>query len=308
LGHAAFDQNAGRGGFSHQNSGEFHGDINDIFGEFFSDFMGGSSRRRATSQVRGADLKYNLTISLEEAFNGIEKNINFNTEIKCQNCHGSGAEGAGEIIKCNNCNGIGVTRIQQGFFTLEQSCNKCQGAGTIIKNPCKKCHGMGRYSSQKNLQVNIPAGIENSTKIRIVGEGEAGARSGGSGDLYIFITIKPHEIYKVDGSNLHCKLPISFAKAAIGGDIEVPIIEGGKVSLKIPQGTQAGEQLKLKGKGMSRIRSTARGDMIAEIYIEVPKNLTKRQIELIEAFDKEGGGSETSDDAGFFDKMKNLWS
>jgi molecular chaperone DnaJ len=309
LGHDAFSQTAGRGGFNNQSSGHFHGDINDIFGEFFGDFMGGGSRKRgpASTKIRGSDLKYNLTITLEEAFKGIEKNISFNTAIKCGDCNGTGIEGSGAVIQCNICNGRGVSRIQQGFFTLEQTCSKCNGSGTIIKNPCKKCNGIGRYASQKNLLVNIPSGIETNTKIRLIGEGEAGARDGSNGDLYIFVTIKPHEIYKVENSDLYCRLPISFLKAILGGEIEVPIIEGGKVSLKIPVGTQNGDQLRLKAKGMSKIRSSARGDMFAQIHIEIPKNLTKKQRELLEAFDKENT-EENIDDAGFFDKMKNLWS
>jgi molecular chaperone DnaJ len=309
LGHDAFNQTAGRGGFNNQSSSQFHGDINDIFGDFFGDFMAASSRRRGASsgKIRGSDLKYNITITLEEAFKGIEKNINFNTAITCTECNGNGTQGGGAVIQCDICQGRGVSRIQQGFFTLEQTCSKCSGSGTIIKNPCNKCSGAGRYASQKNLLVNIPAGIETNTKIRLVGEGEAGSRGGSSGDLYIFVTIKPHEIYKVDNSHLYCRLPISFIKAILGGEIEVPTIDGGKVSLKIPAGTQNGDQLRLKGKGMSKIRSSSRGDMFAQIHIEIPKNLTKKQKELLEAFDKESG-VESVDEAGFFEKMKNLWS
>jgi molecular chaperone DnaJ len=310
FGHNAFQNSGGSGGFNRGaggGGGEFH-DINDIFGDFFSDFMGGKSRAtKSSSKIKGADLKYNITITLEEAYKGVDKNINFTTEVKCNSCNGSGSEGDGSVTTCDMCHGRGVNRMQQGFFTLEQTCGKCQGMGQIIKTPCKKCFGNGRHSQVKNLLVNIPAGIEDGTKIRLVGEGEAGIRGGNSGDLYIFVTIKPHEIYKADLANLHCRLPISFTKAALGGEIEVPIIEGGKVSLKIPAGTQNGDQLKLRGKGMSKVRATTRGDMIAHVYIEVPKSLTKKQRELLELLDKELDDGK-SDDVSFFNKMKNLWS
>lgn len=306
FGHDAFQ--ASGGGRSHS-SGEFHQDINDIFGDFFSDFMGASGRRQKPSaKIKGSDLKYNVTISLEEAFKGVDKNINFSTELKCYGCQGSGAVDGSGMINCDNCGGRGATRVQQGFFTLEQTCSKCMGAGQIIKNPCTKCHGMGRYPQQKSLLVNIPSGIEDGTRIRLVGEGEAGTRGGSNGDLYIFVNIKPHEIFKVEGIDLHCRLPINFTTAALGGEIEVPIIDGGKVSLKIPAGTQNGEKLRLRGKGMTRVRSSARGDMLAQIYVEVPKNLTKKQRELIENLDKEFSENYINDDTSFFNKMKNLWS
>ncbi|AFB20754.1 molecular chaperone DnaJ [Rickettsia canadensis] len=307
FGHDAFQNQQSRRGAGGGTS-SFHPDINDIFGDFFSDFMGGSRRSRPTSsKVRGSDLKYDLTINLEEAFHGIEKNISFSSEVQCDTCHGNGSEKGETITTCDACSGVGVTRIQQGFFTIEQTCHKCQGNGQMIKNPCKKCHGMGRYHKQRNLLVNIPAGVENGTRIRHTGEGEAGIRGGNSGDLYVDISIKPHDIYKVDGANLHCKLPISFVNAALGGEVEVPIIEGGKVNLTIPAGTQNGDQLRLRSKGMSKMRSTIRGDMLTHIHVEVPKNLSKRQRELLEEFKKESI-SEKENDSSFFNKMKSLWS
>ncbi|WP_103897655.1 molecular chaperone DnaJ [Rickettsia fournieri] len=307
LGHDAFQNQQSRGGGG--NHGGFHPDINDIFGDFFSDFMGGSRRssRPTSAKVRGSDLKYNLTINLEEAFHGIEKNISFASAVKCDTCHGNGSEKGETVTTCDACSGVGATRMQQGFFTIEQACHKCQGNGHIIKNPCKKCHGMGRYHKQRNLSVNIPAGVENGTRIRHTGEGEAGIRGGNSGDLYVDITIKPHDIYKVDGAHLHCKLPISFVNAALGGEIEVPVIEGGKVNLTIPAGTQNGDQLRLRSKGMSKMRSTIRGDMLTHIHVEVPKNLSKRQRELLEEFKKESI-NEKENDGSFFNKMKSLWS
>ncbi|MCC8400037.1 MAG: molecular chaperone DnaJ, partial [Rickettsia endosymbiont of Platyusa sonomae] len=273
FGHEAFHNSGAASSAGRQASRGGNHDLNDIFGEFFNDFMGGGTRRsHQSTSVRGSDLKYDITVTLSEAFRGIGKNISFTSEVKCSPCNGSGSENNNTgMTKCDTCGGHGVTRIQQGFFTLDQTCAKCQGAGQIIKNPCKKCHGQGRHSQHKNLLVNIPAGIEEGTRIRLTGEGDAGIRGGSNGDLYIFVTIKPHDLYKVDGINLHCRLPISFIKAILGGEIEIPDIEGGKVKLKIPAGTQNGEQLRLKGKGMSKVRSTIRGDMFAHIHIEIPK-------------------------------------
>ncbi|KAJ6644923.1 Chaperone protein DnaJ [Pseudolycoriella hygida] len=306
LGHDAF-HNAGGGTSSGQYSGRRGGaDINDIFGEFFNDFMGGRRQPQSTTS-RGSDLKYNITITLREAFTGIDKNINFTSEIKCTSCGGKGSENNSGMSKCTTCEGQGSILIQQGFFAVEQTCHKCQGLGQVVKNPCKKCHGNGRFSQQRSLLVSIPAGIEEGTRIRLSGEGDAGIRGGGNGDLYIFVSVKLNELYKVDGINLHCKLPITFIQAALGGEVEIPDIEGGKVKLKIPAGTQNGDQLRLKGKGMSKVRSTVRGDMFAHIHIEIPKNLTKKQRELLEAFSKESENGKEGD-SNFFDKMKNLWS
>ncbi|WP_341764212.1 molecular chaperone DnaJ [Candidatus Tisiphia endosymbiont of Beris chalybata] len=306
FGHEAFVKGGGASS-TRSNSGN-GADINDIFGDFFNDFMGGSARRqRPSPTVRGSDLKYNTTITLKEAFQGTEQNINFTSEVKCSNCSGSGSEKNAGMTNCTTCKGQGAIRTQQGFFTLEQTCPSCQGLGQIIKNPCTKCRGNGRSPQHRNLLVNIPAGVENGTRIRLTGEGDAGLRGGGNGDLYIFVTIKPHDLYKVDGINLHCRLPISFITAALGGEVEVPDIEGGKVKLKIPAGTQNADQLRLKGKGMSKIRSPIRGDMLAHIHIEIPKNLTKKQKESLEALGKELD-KDKDDDASFFNKMKNLWS
>ena len=305
LGHRAFE--GGRGGY-HQQSG-FNGGAHDLFGDFFNEFMGGQRGRQTRStEVRGSDLKYNISISLEEAFTGTEKNISFSTAIKCEPCHGKGTNDSSGFSNCSTCHGHGAIRIQQGFFAMEQTCSNCNGSGKIIKNPCKKCHGNGRYNEKKSLKVNIPAGIEDSTRIRLSGEGEAGMRGGGNGDLYIFVNVVSHPIFKVEGSDLHCKLPISFTMAILGGDIEVPVIEGGKVKLKIPQGTQSGDRLKIRDKGMSRVRSSSRGDMIAHIVVEIPKNLTPKAQSLIEELDKEFSIHNNSTEKGFFDKMKNLWS
>lgn len=310
FGHEDFHNSGSASSAGRQASRGGNHDLNDIFGEFFNDFMGGGTRRQhQPTAVRGSDLKYDITVTLSEAFRGIDKNISFTSEVKCSPCNGSGSENNNTgMTKCDICKGQGIDIKQQGLFILKQTCAKCQGAGQIIKNPCKKCHGQGRHSQHRNLLVNIPAGIEEGTRIRLTGEGDAGMRGGSNGDLYIFVTIKPHDLYKVDGINLHCRLPISFIKAILGGEVEIPDIEGGKVKLEIPAGTQNGEQLRLKGKGMSKVRSTIRGDMFAHIHIEIPKNLTKKQKELLEMLDTELSSDKDEDDASFFNKMKNLWS
>lgn len=304
LGKSAFTSS----GFNHSQQargGAFHGDVNDIFGEFFSDFMGGSTQTRKSPKIRGSDLRYNLSLTLEEAFTGVNKHINFSTQLVCDTCEGSGSADKSTYMTCDHCQGHGATRVQQGFFTLEQTCGKCQGSGQIVKNPCKKCDSFGRISAPKNLVVTIPAGIPDGGRIRLSREGEAGIRGGVPGNLHIFISIKLHSIFNLDTEgNLHCKLPLTFPKAALGGEVEIPAIEGGKVKLKIPSGTQSGSQLRLKGKGMSKVRSTERGDMFAHVQIETPKSLTKKQSELLEALDQEFA----SENSGIFNKMKNLWS
>ncbi len=309
MGHSAFEQ--GRGGGFNSRTASNH-DINDIFGDFFSDFMGGrggGASRPRTSQARGSDLKYNLTITLEEAFTGIDKKINFNTEAKCSPCGGKGTNEPNANSTCPQCNGTGAIRMQQGFFAIEQTCNKCNGQGQIIKNPCTACHGSGRSTKHKNLIVNIPHGVEDGVRIRIAGEGEAGLRGGLSGDLYVFITVAPHNIYQVEGANLHCRLPLNFTKAALGGEVEIPTIDSSTVTLKIPPGTQIGDKLRLRSKGMSKVRSSERGDFYAHAFVQTPKDLTKKQKELLEELDKEFGETkENYSSDGFFSKMKNMWS
>lgn len=306
FGHDAFENGAGRYQSRSSRGGP---DINDIFGDFFSDFMGGRGGSQTKSHVRGADLKYNIEITLEEAFTGIDKQINFTAEAKCTPCDGKGSKDANSTTTCSQCKGHGAVRMQQGFFTLEQTCNVCGGQGQVIKNPCSTCHGTGRSSKSKNLIVNIPAGVENGVRIRIAGEGEAGLRGGPVGDLYVFINIKQHEVFQVEGDNLHLKLPLNFAKAALGCEVEIPTIEGSKVKLTVPAGTQTGDRLRLKGKGMSRVRSSVRGDLYAHAFVETPKKLTKRQTELLEQLAQEFGDTNTNyKNEGFFSKVKNIWS
>jgi molecular chaperone DnaJ len=312
LGHSAFE-NGSSGGFGQRQHGGFSEagpDVNDIFGDFFSDFMGSRGRTRSRStQSKGSDLKYNLDISLEEAFNGVDKKIHFTTDAKCTPCTGKGSKEPNSTTICSQCGGHGVVRMQQGFFAVEQTCNKCSGQGQIIKNPCSTCHGTGRQQKNKNLVINVPSGVEDGMRIRVAGEGEAGLRGGQVGDLYVFVKIKPHDIYKVEKDNLHFKLPLKFTKAALGGESEVPTIDGKKVLLKVPAGTETGDKLRLKGKGMSRVRSAARGDLYAHVYVETPKSLTKKQKSLLEELDKELGETNINyKDEGFFSKFKNIWS
>ena len=251
----------------------------------------------------------NLDIELEDAYRGKQKTIKVTTSASCDSCHGSGAEKGSHPETCSTCNGRGVIRAQQGFFTVERGCGTCQGTGKVIKNPCKTCAGSGRVRREKSLSVTIPSGVEEGTRIRLAGEGEAGFRGGPAGDLYIFLSIKPHRIFKRDGANTYCSVPLAFTTASLGGHIEVPTIDGGRVKVTIPEGTQTGHQFRLKGKGMSVLRSQARGDMYIEVAVETPVNLSKKQRDLLKEFDHSGGGKTTSPEAeGFFTKVKDFWA
>ena len=311
FGHEAFE-NGGRGhpGGGHR-AGPQAGNFNDVFGDFFSDFMGGQRQQGHQSQkVRGSDLKYDVSITLEEAYQGTDKKISFSTMVACDGCNGTGSADGGQVDVCSTCHGQGVVRMQHGFFVIEQACPACQGQGKIIKNPCKKCHSHGRINDKKTLQVNIPAGVENGTRIRLAGEGEAGMRGGHNGDLYIFVSVSTHPLFRNEGADLHCRLPISVTTAILGGEVEVPTIDGGAINLKIPAGTQSGDKFRIKDKGMSKVRSTSKGDMYVHAFVEIPKSLTKKQKEMVEELKKEFGDdtpSSEKDKKGFFDKMKNLW-
>lgn len=313
-GHSAFDGSGGRSSGQHGFGAGFggHHDMDDIFGEFFSEMMGGggNKRRSTNTPVKGADLRYNVTVTLEEAFHGITKNITFAAATKCTSCNGVGSNGAAQYTTCSYCNGRGVFRTQQGFFSIEQTCQHCGGAGKTLQNPCKPCSGHGRVNVQRTLQVNIPTGVEDGNRIRLSGEGEAGTRGGISGDLYIFVSVSPHQVFKVENGDIHCRVPVRFAMAALGGSIDVPTIEGHSISVEIPVGTQYGDKIKIKHKGMTRLNSSRRGDMYAHAVIEVPKNLTKQQKELLQNFDNELYSSDENkgDQKSFFDKMKDLWS
>ncbi|GAA6188437.1 molecular chaperone DnaJ [Litorivita sp. NS0012-18] len=312
-GHAAFEGGMGgggpRGGHPGQ-QGDFASAFSDVFDDLFGDFMGqrggagaGGGRSRA---ARGSDLRYNLRVSLEEAFSGLQKTINVPTSVACDGCDGSGAEGGAEPATCPTCSGMGKVRAQQGFFTVERTCPTCSGLGQIIKNPCKSCGGNGRVHKDRSLAVNIPAGVETGTRIRLSGEGEAGMRGGPAGDLYIFIEVEPHAIFEREASNLFCRVPVSMATAALGGDIEVPTIDGGRSRVKIPSGSQSGRQMRLRSKGMPALRGGGAGDMFIELAVETPVNLTSRQKEILREFEdlSEDNNPESK---SFFSSVKNFW-
>ncbi|HKX09018.1 MAG TPA: molecular chaperone DnaJ [Stellaceae bacterium] len=303
FGHAAFEN--GRGG----GPGDFGfaAGFADIFDEMFGDFMGG--RRGQQSATRGNDLRYNMEISLEEAYKGRQSNIRVPTLTACESCSGTGAESGSKPVTCPTCHGHGRVRAQQGFFTIERTCPTCHGGGRVIENPCRVCGGQGRTRREKTLSVSIPAGVEDGNRIRLSGEGEAGVRGGAPGDLYIFLSVKPHRFFQRDGANIQCRVPIDISTAALGGTVEVPAIDGTRAKLTIPAGAQSGRQFRLKGKGMSVLRSPSRGDMYIEVTVETPVNLTKRQQELLREFAEAGDGKRaTSPEAeGFFSRVKEFF-
>ena len=314
FGHAAFEGGMGGGG-GHPGGGfggggAGHGDFasafSDVFDDLFGDFVGGSARGGRQRATRGADLRYNLRVTLEEAYNGLQKTITLPTSVPCTACSGSGAEGGGEPATCPTCSGMGKVRAQQGFFTVERTCPTCGGLGQIIKNPCKTCHGQGRVEKERALNVNIPAGVETGTRIRLAGEGEAGMRGGPTGDLYIFIEVAKHELFEREDNNLFCRVPVSVTTAALGGDIEVPTIDGGRSRVKIPAGSQSGRQMRLRGKGMPALRGGGHGDMFIELAVETPVNLTSRQKELLKEFEalSEDNNPESR---SFFKSVKTFW-
>lgn len=314
FGHSAFEGGMGGGGFGGGagmggNAGGF--DFGSGFADIFEDLFGGAAAGRrggGNANARGADLRYNLAVSLSEAFKGAQKSVKITTSVECDGCHGTGGAKGSKPEECPTCHGMGKVRAQQGFFTIERSCATCQGMGKVIKDPCKKCAGSGRTRKEKTLSVNIPAGVEEGTRIRLAGEGEAGFRGGPEGDLYIFLSIKPHSLFKRDGADIHCEVPINLTAAALGGAVEVPTIDGNKVKVNIPAGTQNGRQFRLRGRGMSIMRSSARGDMFIHAKVETPVNLSKKQKDLLKEFDKSADGKHNSPESeGFFTKAKNFW-
>ena len=306
-GHAAFEGGMGGGGrpCAGGGQGDFASAFSDVFDDLFGDFMGGRGGGRGRA-ARGADLRYNLRITLEEAYSGLQKTINVPTSVACSSCSGSGAEGGAEPQTCPTCSGMGKVRAQQGFFTVERTCPTCGGLGQIIKNPCKVCSGQGRVHKDRALSVNIPAGVETGTRIRLAGEGEAGMRGGPTGDLYIFIEVTKHDLFERENINLFCRVPVSMATAALGGDIEVPTIDGGRSRVKIPAGSQSGRQMRLRSKGMPALRGGPAGDMFIELAVETPVNLTSRQKELLQEFEdlSEDNNPESK---SFFSSVKHFW-
>ena len=309
-GHAAFDGSMG-GGFSSggASNGDFASAFSDVFEDLFGDFMGGGNSRSNSSQRanRGADLRYNMQISLKHAFSGKKTNIDVPTSVSCDTCQGTGAQSGAAPTSCPTCSGIGKVRAQQGFFTVERTCPTCAGKGQIIKNPCRLCSGQGRVDKSKKLSVNIPPGVETGTRIRLAGEGEAGIRGGQPGDLYIFIEVEKHSIFEREGNDLFCRIPITMTTAALGGDLEAPTLDGGKTRVKIPQGSQNNKQLRLKGKGMPSIRGSSKGDLYIEILVETPVNLNAEQIQLLKQFENSCRDNNPAN-KDFFSKVKNFWN
>ncbi|WP_050527971.1 molecular chaperone DnaJ [Pseudorhodobacter aquimaris] len=308
-GHAAFENGMGGGGGRRGpqgGQGDFASAFSDVFDDLFGDFMGGQRGGGRSRAQRGSDLRYNLRVTLEEAFAGIQKTINVPTSIACDSCHGTGADGGAEPVTCPTCSGMGKVRAQQGFFTVERTCPTCNGMGQTIKNPCKKCAGAGRVEQERALSVNIPAGVETGTRIRLAGEGEAGLRGGPTGDLYIFIEVREHAIFQREGAHLFCRVPVTMATAALGGEVEVPTIDGGKSRVKVPSGSQTGKQMRLRSKGMPALRGGGVGDMLIELAVETPVNLTGKQKELLREFEKL---SEDNNPEGrtFFSQVKTFW-
>ena len=311
FGHQAFEN--GGPGFKDFN---FRGGFSDIFEEMFGDFdddiggiFGGRRSGRTNTKEYGADLRYDMEVSLEEIFSGKKIVIHVPTKIKCKTCDGNGHESNSKPETCPTCEGHGSVRASQGFFTIQQTCPECRGAGQIIKNPCNTCEGAGRVDKKKSLSVDIPAGVEDGTRIRLSGEGEAGHKGGPSGDLYIFIKEKPHTIFKRDAENLYCRAPISMITATLGGNIEVPTLDGSVVKVKIPSGTQTGSNFRLSNKGMPIVRQSGKGDLYLEALVETPVNLSTNQRDLLKKFDGDKNKKTTSPQSeGFFDRLKDLWN
>jgi len=303
-GHAAFESaGAGPGGAG------FAANFADVFEDLFGEFMGGGGRRARSGAMRGADLRFNLEIALEDAFAGKKAQVRVPTSVACESCRGSGAEDGSTPTTCGMCRGMGKVRAQQGaFFFVERTCPTCHGAGQVIKDPCRVCDGSGRVEREKTLAVNIPAGVEDGTRIRLAGEGEAGMRGGPPGDLYIFLSIAPHRLFRREGPHVYCRVPIPMTTAALGGKFEAPTLAGERETIEIPQGAQTGAQFRLKGRGMPAVRGAGKGDMYVQIVVETPVNLTRRQQELLREFEKAGAHEDTSpESAGFFAKVKELW-
>jgi molecular chaperone DnaJ len=311
FGHAAFEGGMGRGGPGGFGP-DFASSMSDIFDDLFGEFMGGrraggQGRGGRTGREAGADLRYNLEITLSEAFAGKTAQIRVPASVKCETCSGSGAKPGTKPKACTTCGGMGKVRASQGFFTIERTCPACQGRGETIDDPCADCGGAGRVQKERTLSVNIPAGVEDGTRIRLAGEGEAGLRGGTPGDLYIFLSIKPHEFFQRDGADIFCKVPISMTTAALGGQIEVPTLEGTTTRVKVPEGTESRKQFRLRGKGMPVLRAKVTGDMYIEVDVETPKNLTRRQRELLEEFERASHKETSPESAGFFSRVKEFF-
>ncbi len=306
FGHAAFENGAGgRGGFGNF---DFSGSFSDIFEDFFGEGFGGGRRRSRRSNNRGTDLRYDLSISLEEAYSGKKQDIKFSTSEKCDTCSGSGSKPGHNAGACSMCGGHGQVRSSQGFFTVQQTCPQCSGSGEEITNPCSSCSGQGKKQASKRLSVTIPKGVDDGTRIRLAGKGEAGSRGAASGDLYLFINVYSHDFFKRSDENLFFECPISIADAALGISIEIPTIDGGKAKIKIPAGTQSGKQFRLKSKGMPYMRGSGNGDLYVQVNTEVPVSLNKEQKELLEKFRQIENEKSNPSIKKFFQKAKSFWN
>jgi molecular chaperone DnaJ len=301
FGHAAFEHGAGA-------AAGFGADFASTFADIFDDFFGmGSRRGRTGGRERGSDVRYTMEIALEEAYHGKAAQIRIPTSVTCEVCSGSGAKGGAKPKTCATCGGHGKIRQTQGFFTLERTCPSCHGRGQVIDNPCPSCAGSGRVQRDRTLSVNIPAGVEDGTRIRLAGEGEAGTRGGPAGDLYIFLSVGGHAFFQRDGADLHCRVPISMVTAALGGELEVPTIDGSKTRVKIPEGTQSGRRFRLAAKGMPVLRTKQAGDMYVQVVVETPQSLTKQQRELLKEFERLSSRETQPEAAGFFGKVKDFF-
>ena len=305
FGHAAFEQGMGAGGPGFGN--DFSSTMSDIFDEFFGGNGGGGGRSRRGGSDRGSDLRYNMDVDLEDAFAGKTVEINVPTSATCTTCSGSGAKPGTTPKACSTCGGAGRVRATQGFFTVERTCMSCQGRGEVIGDPCGGCGGNGRVTQDRTLSVNIPSGIEDGTRIRLSGEGEAGVRGGPSGDLYIFVSLRPHTFFQRDGADLFCRVPISMTTAALGGQFDVPTVDGGKTRVKIPEGTQTAKQFRLRSKGMPVLRSNKVGDMYIQVVVETPQKLSRKQRELLEEFETLSSKDNHPDASGFFTRVKDFF-
>jgi molecular chaperone DnaJ len=299
FGHAAFDQGSGGAGFG--------AGFASSFSDIFEDLFGMAGQRGRGGRERGQDLRYNMEITLEEAFLGKTAQIEIPVSVTCESCSGTGAKAGTKPKNCSMCGGQGRVRQAQGFFTLERTCPGCHGRGQMIEDPCRSCSGSGRVTRDRSLSVNIPQGVEDGTRIRLAGEGEAGVRGGPSGDLYIFLSLATHQFFQRDGADLHCRVPISMVTAALGGEFEVPTIDKGKTKVKIPSGTQSGRRFRIASKGMPVLRSRQTGDMYVQVVVETPQNLTKKQQELLAEFEKLSSGATQPEAAGFFTKVKDFF-
>ena len=306
FGHAAFEQGGFGGG--HGFGADFSSSMSDIFEDLFGEFMGGRGRRSGGGgRERGADLRYNMEIELKDAYDGKAAQIRIPTSVTCETCSGDGAKPGTTPSACNTCGGLGKVRATQAFFTVERTCPACHGRGQVISDPCDDCSGAGRVTKERTLSVNIPPGVEDGTRIRLGGEGEAGLRGGPAGDLYIFLTLTPHEFFQRDGGDLFCRVPVSMVTAALGGQIEVPTLDGSRARVEVPEGTQTERQFRLRGKGMPVLRSKQHGDLYIQVSVETPVKLSRKQKQLLRDFEEASNEKNNPESAGFFARVKEFW-